>query len=49
MGVEAEISKIVKGREVEFTIYGENVGVLIGKKREYLEFFTVFNKTCGES
>ena len=48
MGVEAEISKIVKGREVEFTIYGENVGVLIGK-REHLEFFTVFNKTCGES
>ncbi len=32
MGVEAEISKIVKGREVEFTIYGENVGVLIGKE-----------------
>ena len=48
MGVEAEISKIVKGREVEFTIYGENV-VFDWKKREYLEFFTVFNKTCGES
>ena len=48
MGVEAEISKIVKGREVEFTIYGENVGVLIGKEK-HLEFFTVFNKTCSES
>ena len=49
MGVEAEISKIVKGREVEFTIYGEKCGCFDWKKREYLEFFTVFNKTCGES
>ena len=32
MGVEVEISKIVKGREVEFTIFGDNVGVLIGKE-----------------
>lgn len=32
MGVEVEISKIVKGREVEFTILGDNVGVLIGKE-----------------
>ncbi|WP_304528919.1 KH domain-containing protein, partial [Bacillus sp. S1-R1J2-FB] len=31
MGVDAEISKIVKGREVEFTIYGGNVGVWIGE------------------
>lgn len=49
MGVEAEISKIVKGREVEFTIYGENVGVLIGKRGNTLNSFTVFNKTCSES
>ena len=32
MGVEVEISKIVKGREIEFTISGDNVGVLIGKE-----------------
>ncbi|KFN03498.1 protein jag [Bacillus clarus] len=32
MGVDVEITKTVKGREIEFTLSGENVGVLIGKR-----------------
>ena len=44
MGVEAEISKIVKGREVEFTIYGENVGVLIGKRGNTLNSLQYLTK-----
>ena len=44
MSVEAEISKIVKGREVEFTIYGENVGVLIGKRGNTLNSLQYLTK-----
>ncbi|GAB6432273.1 MULTISPECIES: RNA-binding cell elongation regulator Jag/EloR [Bacillus] len=44
MGVEAEISKIVKGREVEFTISGENIGVLIGKRGNTLNSLQYLTK-----
>lgn len=44
MGVEVEISKIVKGREVEFTIYGDNVKVLIGKRGSTLNSLQYLTK-----
>ncbi|WP_242214529.1 RNA-binding cell elongation regulator Jag/EloR [Bacillus cereus group sp. BfR-BA-01383] len=44
MGVEVEISKIVKGREVEFTIFGDNVGVLIGKRGNTLNSLQYLTK-----
>ncbi|HDX9612337.1 TPA: protein jag [Bacillus toyonensis] len=44
MGVEVEISKIVKGREVEFTISGDNVGVLIGKRGNTLNSLQYLTK-----
>ncbi|EJS65874.1 protein jag [Bacillus cereus] len=44
MGVEVEISKIVKGREVEFTICGDNVGVLIGKRGNTLNSLQYLTK-----
>ena len=44
MGVEVEISKIVKGREIEFTISGDNVGVLIGKRGNTLNSLQYLTK-----
>jgi spoIIIJ-associated protein len=44
MGVEVEISKIVKGREVEFTISGDDVGVLIGKRGNTLNSLQYLTK-----
>ncbi|MDR4987039.1 protein jag [Bacillus cereus] len=44
MGVEVEISKIVKGREVEFTISGDNVGILIGKRGNTLNSLQYLTK-----
>lgn len=44
MGVEVEISKIVKGREIEFTISGDDVGVLIGKRGNTLNSLQYLTK-----
>ncbi|MDM8365353.1 RNA-binding cell elongation regulator Jag/EloR [Bacillus thuringiensis] len=44
MGVEVEISKIVKGREIEFTISGDDVGVLIGKRGNTLNCLQYLTK-----
>ncbi|MEH7458974.1 protein jag [Bacillus pseudomycoides] len=44
MGVDVVITKTVKGREVEFTISGENVGVLIGKRGHTLNSLQYLTK-----
>ena len=44
MGVEVEISKVVKGREIEFTISGDDVGVLIGKRGNTLNSLQYLTK-----
>ncbi|KEK25656.1 RNA-binding cell elongation regulator Jag/EloR [Bacillus gaemokensis] len=44
MGMDVMITKVVKGREVEFTISGKNVGVLIGKRGHTLNSLQYLTK-----